>query len=1215
MARRPTKGMFTQNFTKPVGLPSAALPPTIAEEEEVFPATDSFVTSQNKPAPETKNTAPAPAAAPAVTQYYITNAEEAKTKGGDVTNPILSNAGITQVDEAGLKSYYDSMAPIQNTFGSYENFKNYSTEYAQVVDGVLAENNAWFDIPEADSNYFQAEANLDQETLGLTDAQLGALAANQAVSSLYGAVDLSNIAYTAPDGTTQTVDATEGYQLFTDEANQGNSMYLYNLVHGSDAYKALTSKYNIPTSSEGREFIGEDGDLWKAHWNGSGYVTQKIRKIDSGFGLGDLIKVAAGMFLGVGAGAAFAAAGVTSGALSSALGSALNQAVMTGEIDPKKMLESAAISGLSGAISEVVSPYLQDLDPGLAEALSTGNEAMDNVLSTMAMDAVKQGIIEGKIDLEQTITSGLFATASEFINWFEGQMATSAANEEQIAEWNRVKAEEVQGLNAEILADTFGDSINEAIAQQQSSSMSSALQNLAENLQSVYEEAYAVDTSGVTGPSLEDFMANSVDDTDSELADTTADLQADTTANVRRDDGIDNPFEGDQLINGVYYNESGFPVGVSPDATPEQILAQFVNDKNAYTVTSGQTVHGLPPEAVAILVKASLAEGGEGLTAFSTFLTDNGLVLAQGESGDYILIAGTNSQTGIHNSVDLDSLVNLQTPTNENFLPNPDTPNELLNPTDRSDVSDEVKDILTSIQEAPDTPLDLEVEIDPLEFEIEPELTPEPPPEPEPVEPVEPTDQDQAPGDAGTASPSPDPTVQPDPSFTPAATSAPQPAPQPAPAPAPSSASTPAQTPQEEAPITTGLFGEYFPPAPAPAAAPAPAPAASPAAASAPPPASSPATTPTAGTPTDVGSGSGAGVPTGQPSITAGDVETIVERALENIPEGMTPEQIGRVVNEAIENINFPEGISPSEINGIVEQAINNIQFPESLTSEDVEGIVQGAGFATGEAVTQVEEGLREALAAQAVGTARQLTEAEARLLQQITGVEANTLRQLSTVEGALNTQLNQLGTNINDVRSELESSISGIALSQEQATEERRNLQQAVLNAQGNIEQLDANTRQQFEEFGGTVNQLFSDVNVDIDALQAGQISQAEAQQAFQQSTEEQFGEIGGQIGDLGTQIGGLASDVSGLGAGLEGLGQGVAGLGAGLGMGLLGLGQQQEQIVAELTKPEPIPFDPFLKGLSPFQILTPTALSPVQQRDAVSDLDKFIRQSGMLV
>ena len=950
-------------------------------------------------------------------------------------------------------------------------------------------------------------------------------------------------------------------------------------------------------------------------------------------GPGDYLKVAAAIGLGAWAGPALSAALTSAGAgtttaavLSAAATSAGSQLITTGEIDPSQLLTAAATGGITNYLSgiESVQGVMESLNEFSRLGLDTGYESINNVIQAMGETALRQAVTEGELSIDQIISSGVFAGINELVD-FILEPLNQNASQETIDELNRRSVELVNAVGEDAAGEVIArmsDSVNTAIATQQNEVVRNQLQNLAENLQSVYEEAYAVDTSRVTGPSLEDFMANSVDDADSELADTTADLQADTTIDAGRDDGIKNPFEGNQEINGVYYNESGFPIGVSPDATPEQILAQFVNDKNAYTVTSGQTVHGLPPEAVAILVKASLAEGGEGLTAFSTFLTDNGLVLAQGESGDYILIAGTNSQTGIHNSVDLDSLVNLQTPTNENFLPNPDTPNELLNPTDRSDVSDEVKDILTNIQEAPDTPLDLEVEIDPLEFEIEPDLTPEPPPEPEPVEPVEPTDQEQAPGDAGTASPSPDPTVQPDPSFTPTATSAPQPAPQPAPAPAPapSSASAPAQTPQEEAPITTGMFGEYFPPAPAPApapaAAPAPAPAASPAAASAPPPTSSPATTPTAGTPTDVGSGSGAGVPTGQPSITTGDVETIVERALENIPEGMTPEQIGRVVNEAIENINFPEGISPSEINGIVEQAINNIQFPESLTSEDVEGIVQGAGFATGEAVTQVEEGLREALAAQAVGTARQLTEAEARLLQQITGVEANTLRQLSTVEGALNTQLNQLGTNISDVRSELESSISGIASSQEQATEERRNLQQAVLNAQGNIEQLDANTRQQFEEFGGTVNELFSDVNVDIDALQAGQISQAEAQQAFQQSTEEQFGEIGGQIGDLGTQIGGLASDVSGIGRGLEGLGQGVAGLGAGLGMGLLGLGQQQEQIVAELAKPDPIPFDPFLKGLSPFQILTPTALSPVQQRDAVSELNKFIgRQSGMLV
>ena len=282
-------------------------------------------------------------------QYYITNAEEANTKGGDVGGPGIFMAGITKVDEAGLKSYYDSMAPLQNTFGSYENFKNYSTEYAQIVNAVLEDNNAWFDIPEADSDYFQAEANLDQEALEASDIDYGALAANQAVGSIYSYLGLDNITYTAPDGTTQTADATEGYQLFTDEANQGNSIYLYDLIHGSDAYNALTSKYNVPTGSEDREFIGEDGDLWRADWNGSGYVTTKIRKIDSGFGLDDFVKITATMFLTAGAGAAFAAVGVSSGMVSAALSNAVGQAVLTGEVDLNNMVEAALSAGVSTA--------------------------------------------------------------------------------------------------------------------------------------------------------------------------------------------------------------------------------------------------------------------------------------------------------------------------------------------------------------------------------------------------------------------------------------------------------------------------------------------------------------------------------------------------------------------------------------------------------------------------------------------------------------------------------------------------------------------------------------------------------------------------------------------------------------------------------------------------------------------------------------------------
>jgi len=47
---------------------------------------------------------------------------------------------------------------------------------------------------------------------------------------------------------------------------------------------------------------------------------------------------------------------------------------------------------------------------------------------------------------------------------------------------------------------------------------------------------------------------------------------------------------------------------------------------------------------------------------------------------------------------------------------------------------------------------------------------------------------------------------------------------------------------------------------------------------------------------------------------------------------------------------------------------------------------------------------------------------------------------------------------------------------------------------------------QQQFESFGGTVNELFAGVGVNIEALQAGQITQQEALETYQQYTTEQF-------------------------------------------------------------------------------------------------------------
>jgi len=472
--------------------------------------------------------------------------------------------------------------------------------------------------------------------------------------------------------------------------------------------------------------------------------------------------------------------------------------------------------------------------------------------------------------------------------------------------------------------------------------------------------------------------------------------------------------------------------------------------------------------------------------------------------------------------------------------------------------------------------------------------------------------------------------------------------------------------------------------------------------------------------------------------LSSNDVNEIVSSAISSIqfPESVTQEEVNALVNQVQENVETSlaqvgervtdverslqdalqsaqagqaralseaEARLLSEITGVNAQTLQQLSAVEGGLQRQLEQMGSNLGNVQSELessiagvrgeVRDVEASLQNALAAQAAGQARQLTDAEARLLSQITGVEANTLRQLSTVEGALNNQLNQLGTNIAGVQNQLEQSIAGIAagqqaaeqerkdlqqaliavggdvnrldaqtrqqfeafgedvnqlfagvnvdieglragqISQQEAFEqyqasaatqaaeaagERRNLQQSIINVQGDVSQLDESTRQQFQEFGGTVNQLFSDVDVDINALQAGQISQAEAQQAFEQSVAGQFGGIEGQITELSGQLGGLMSDVAGIGRGLEGLGEGVAGLGQGLGAGLLGLAAAQPtaQQIASAMPRQPVKFDPFFKGLSPFQPLTPLSLSPVQEKDALSELNKFIgRQSGMLV
>ena len=331
---------------------------------------------------------------------------------------------------------------------------------------------------------------------------------------------------------------------------------------------------------------------------------------------------------------------------------------------------------------------------------------------------------------------------------------------------------------------------------------------------------------------------------------------------------------------------------------------------------------------------------------------------------------------------------------------------------------------------------------------------------------------------------------------------------------------------------------------------------------------------------------------------TAEQVAEMINTVLVNQPnvKNMTSEEVSQIVNEIIANTPQAETLTPEQIEAVAESAASNIQTTVQQDIFDVREEVSDVQTELGTSilgiqreVSEVERSLTEALEAHTIGQARELSEAEANLLSELTGVEADILQQMSVVEGGLQDGLLDLGQNINAVRTDLQSQIT---VGQEEAAEERRDLQQAIINVGGDIDALDEQTREQFDQFGQNVNDLFSDVNVDIEGLQEGQVSQAEAQAEFESSVAGQFEQVGGELTGIQSDITGLGQQIGGVEAGLEGLGEGIAGLGEGLGAGLLGLLTQQQQLpqqIAAAMPRQPVKYDKFLEKLTPRKMPKP--------------------------
>ena len=478
-------------------------------------------------------------------------------------------------------------------------------------------------------------------------------------------------------------------------------------------------------------------------------------------------------------------------------------------------------------------------------------------------------------------------------------------------------------------------------------------------------------------------------------------------------------------------------------------------------------------------------------------------------------------------------------------------------------------------------------------------------------------------------------------------------------------------------------------------------------------------------------------------------VESSLRDAIEAAQQGQTRELTEAEARLLSEITGVEAGVLQqlSTVEGGLNTRLNELGTDLGQVQTQLETSIAGV---RGE-VRDVEASLQDALEAQAQGQARQLTEAEARLLAEITGGDAELLREMSAQTGGLQQQLNTLGVDITDVESRLGQQITGLeeridantaqqleeltglrseflatlsaseaaAIARNQglsdqlteqitgvrgetaaqieginerltdridvyeqqtgeqldiAAEERAALggqlgtltsdvarvAEDVIRAGGRIEELDEASRQRYEELGLSIDELSLRVGVNLNALSEGMLTQdaalrelieettqqteqslterlEEAEQGFATSLSDteanllsqitgvesgvlqQLAEVeGGLQSQFGEQFDVVQQQVSGLEEQVTGLGEGITGLGQALGVGLLGLAAAQptaQEIAAAMPR-QPVEFDPFLKGLSPFQPLTPIALAPQKQTDALSELNKFIgRQTGMLV
>ena len=390
MARRPITGMLTQNSTKPVGLPSAALPPTIAEEE-VFSDTDSFVTPQNKPAPETKNTpasapttAPAPAPAPAPSSNrlfpYVTDGRDLR---GGQSRSATDEQDIQMLTEAELRDVFKEDKRLQGQYNSVDNYISYMNDFMDIVDANPGQFN-WWDIAipyGMDTMKFAERYGLHDE-----DARMGS---GERIDASLEARRTATERFENLTSSPELTALRNQYGLTSQFQNSDGDVFTFNGINFTETYEV--------DDSEGR-FIEP--------------IMNLANTVALGLATGEVGSVLGPSLTGGTAASATASGTFAQGAVNNIIGGAINQGLTTGSIDASELATAGIVAGIGGVAEgiktgELAGTAASDAINGLSELTGLPINETTDIVKNLATGAITGDDLEGiAIGAVQGFTSG-----------------------------------------------------------------------------------------------------------------------------------------------------------------------------------------------------------------------------------------------------------------------------------------------------------------------------------------------------------------------------------------------------------------------------------------------------------------------------------------------------------------------------------------------------------------------------------------------------------------------------------------------------------------------------------------------------------------------------------------------------------------------------------------------------------------------------------------